>query len=84
MTTDPTRRARSDERPRLPVWANSHQICRTLGLDSRVLRKLPVRSLKLGTSRQAGRLWHTGDVLNAIDELQASPHGCHPAEEVQS
>lgn len=53
----------------LPDWAQARDIRSALGLTYRQLTGLPVRTIKLGNSRQAGRLFNVRDVVKELDLL---------------
>ena len=59
------------DRHPLPVWATAKILRRILGIDRRTLLKLGVRSIKLGTTPQSGRLFNVDHVRRKLGELEA-------------
>lgn len=59
----------------LPLWADAKLVLQRIGLPRQRLieqaRAGHVRSVKFSETRQAARLYHTGDVLDAMDRLAA-------------
>lgn len=59
----------------VPMYSPARNIKQVFGVSPKTLRNLEkwgyVRSAKLGSSQQAGRLYKTADVLDALDRLSA-------------
>jgi len=53
---------------RLPLWLNAARVYEEFGLSRYMLKKLGVKSSKLGPSRPSPRLYYTPDIMATLDK----------------